>query len=954
MKPIKIFLCFYILLLYPFFVKGVNNKHFFSEKRHPGLIYDMIYDKDGFLWLGGASNGQREDKEYGLMRFDGSRFHAIELPDLGNANTGVIGMTKTKKGNFYLRCWGKGYQLLTLNPRTVQFKEITFSGFSKKLFNLSHVFSHKGGDYTIVQDSIGRTVLFRLKQGQATKVTDIKLPKQAEINQFTIFIPYKDYFLLKTNNLGIRCYDWEGREISQVSSKNPFRRFTLVSLGGKKCFLQGKKAILYTLDTKTKELVSVLNCEEKVANHAFWFWNDEEGNLLLSVDRREEVVIYKVTSRGLHKIKEIKGLNIISWPKFYAKDAMKSVWIGNQAKYLTHFVYPDEKISQYLSNKSIGALFPLSKQQLLVSTATSGIYSVNLKTHAEKPFQLKYKGKPFLLVGARNIIPEGKNYLWTNSDQCLVRINKDTRQVKLWGGEPVEALTRLNDSLLVFGAYKNDLRVFNTKTKKFHVLIQNRRNWIKDILVRGSLLYAATSGGLMIYNTETKQLEYKVPEGDKMTDRTLNCISELPEGNLVLGSQTGSVYQFDPDRGNIKLLYKLPKQIPVANLLANKEELWINTRAGFYRLDLTNGKAKAFSVIEGFSNNYATRFSTLKIGEKLFIGTRQGLNVFNPRNLQPREEKGKIVPLSLKLYDQKQDSVISFLNRKRMNLGHTFVLPAENRLFRLTFGWSGSHLDNRKTFKYRLNRRKWLRIEGGHFLQFDHLAPGSYDLEVGAFDTHGNEIGLPLYYHLKVKDFFYKRWWFVAIISFVVLFIIGGVLLAYKQQREVQLKTEALIHLNQSKRNLEEKVEIEKQLYKEQAEAHARHERDLVLMALQTADLRDQVRKNLVDVQNGLEVHQVQQRLKMLLTRIEDWSFFMEKFEEIHPDFINRLKKCYPQLTAKDLRFCALLKLRMSNKELASILHISHQSILTKRYRLRKKMGLLNEKDQQEGWILEV
>ena len=46
------------------------------------------------------------------------------------------------------------------------------------------------------------------------------------------------------------------------------------------------------------------------------------------------------------------------------------------------------------------------------------------------------------------------------------------------------------------------------------------------------------------------------------------------------------------------------------------------------------------------------------------------------------------------------------------------------------------------------------------------------------------------------------------------------------------------------------------------------------------------------------------------------------------------------EVTPNDLRFCAYLRLNLSSKEMAPLLNISTKSVETKRYRLRKKLGL--------------
>lgn len=62
--------------------------------------------------------------------------------------------------------------------------------------------------------------------------------------------------------------------------------------------------------------------------------------------------------------------------------------------------------------------------------------------------------------------------------------------------------------------------------------------------------------------------------------------------------------------------------------------------------------------------------------------------------------------------------------------------------------------------------------------------------------------------------------------------------------------------------------------------------------------------------------------------------------QELNISFYKNLQKKYPVLSDKEKRLCALLRLNLSSKEIASILGISFKSVEVNRYRLRKKMNL--------------
>ncbi len=67
---------------------------------------------------------------------------------------------------------------------------------------------------------------------------------------------------------------------------------------------------------------------------------------------------------------------------------------------------------------------------------------------------------------------------------------------------------------------------------------------------------------------------------------------------------------------------------------------------------------------------------------------------------------------------------------------------------------------------------------------------------------------------------------------------------------------------------------------------------------------------------------------------------FESYFDEVHTDFFKRLKEAYPQLSPKDLRLSAYIRMNISTKEIATLLNISDRGVEISRYRLRKKIVL--------------
>jgi DNA-binding CsgD family transcriptional regulator len=75
----------------------------------------------------------------------------------------------------------------------------------------------------------------------------------------------------------------------------------------------------------------------------------------------------------------------------------------------------------------------------------------------------------------------------------------------------------------------------------------------------------------------------------------------------------------------------------------------------------------------------------------------------------------------------------------------------------------------------------------------------------------------------------------------------------------------------------------------------------------------------------------------------EDWQYFARHFDQVHGQFLQRLREKYPQLTPKDHRLCAYLRMNLASKEIAPLMNISVRSVEVARYRLRKKLKIDNE-----------
>ena len=81
------------------------------------------------------------------------------------------------------------------------------------------------------------------------------------------------------------------------------------------------------------------------------------------------------------------------------------------------------------------------------------------------------------------------------------------------------------------------------------------------------------------------------------------------------------------------------------------------------------------------------------------------------------------------------------------------------------------------------------------------------------------------------------------------------------------------------------------------------------------------------------------QNITEKLLEEKNWPQFMIEFEVLYKGFFSELKAENSSLTKNDLRFLALVKLKLSDKEIAELLNIAYGSVRKIKYRLKKKLS---------------
>ncbi len=130
--------------------------------------------------------------------------------------------------------------------------------------------------------------------------------------------------------------------------------------------------------------------------------------------------------------------------------------------------------------------------------------------------------------------------------------------------------------------------------------------------------------------------------------------------------------------------------------------------------------------------------------------------------------------------------------------------------------------------------------------------------------------------------------------------------------------------------------------------------RALSTSSIQQINLKEQLSELRAVAEIGLQNNEVR-LYKDIIKQIDEidsfedhWNSFKIHFENVHKDFFERIEKSLPMLSQNDLKICAFMKMKLSNKEIARILNVTKKAVEQSKRRMRKKIGLDVEQDLLE------
>ena len=264
--------------------------------------------------------------------------------------------------------------------------------------------------------------------------------------------------------------------------------------------------------------------------------------------------------------------------------------------------------------------------------------------------------------------------------------------------------------------------------------------------------------------------------------------------------------------------------------------------------------------------------------------------------------------------------------------------------------------------------KKWSNWVYKNEIDFTNLRPGTYTFHVRAKNINGT-ISKMATYTFKISLPWYASK--LAIVGYVIFFGTVIYLLIFipkrqferekaaleSEQKETLLQKEAE-HQQLEARRQSQISKLEKEKLELQIQAKNQELASNTMHLVQKSEILQKLKTEIKTIAKESSDSNTSKQLRAIIRKIsaderldKDWEHFAQYFDQVHEQFLQRLREKHPQLTPKDHRLCAYLRMNLTSKEIAPLMNISVRSVEVARYRLRKKLELENDTNLVEFMV---
>lgn len=256
-------------------------------------------------------------------------------------------------------------------------------------------------------------------------------------------------------------------------------------------------------------------------------------------------------------------------------------------------------------------------------------------------------------------------------------------------------------------------------------------------------------------------------------------------------------------------------------------------------------------------------------------------------------------------------------------------------------------------FEYSISNSEpliWTKIENEK-LELSNLNNGDYSILFRASNDL-NEKSPSKKLKIKILPPWYKGKSGIMLFIFILSLLL--IIMYYLHKRKINKEQRVLQYkfVKEQRELLREKtienekriIQLKNESLKTEVKLKSKQLANTAMALVKKNESIQDIKKEIIQHKSGFDnTYSFRKLLKKLDDSIgheDEWEIFEYNFNQVHEEFFNKLKAQFPELTHKDLKICAYIKMNLSNKEIAPLMNISVRGVETHRYRLKSKLNL--------------
>lgn len=483
----------------------------------------------------------------------------------------------------------------------------------------------------------------------------------------------------------------------------------------------------------------------------------------------------------------------------------------------------------------------------------------------------------------------------------------------------------------------------------------------------GNLWVGTEDHGLNLYEPQSNAFRYvqhDARDPNSLSSNRIQVIFEDSRRRLWVGTADGGLNLLVKNKKSRRFTHfttadGLPSNVINAIAEDRAGYLWLSTNQGISRFDVAHKAFKNFDRADGLqSNEFNINAVARTANGNLYLGGIGGFNVFSPTVLLSNPNVAPVVLTDVQVFNTSlRPGPPGSPLRQQVSEAKTLTLPYKASA--VTFAFAAlNFIDPQKSqYAYQLEGfdEAWRYSGTRHEATYTNLDPGRYVFRVKAANGDGVWNAQATALTVVITPPWWKTLWFRALAGLLAL---GGATAFYvlrTQALRKKLHLEKLLALRTKEAELREaQLQHEKELAelsKNQLETEVHHKNSELATSVMSMVHQNETLLSIRDsVKEALGAEDAAQQRRKLLRAVrlveknlapdQHWEHFEALFNQLHQNFMQRLKELYPQLTSRDLKLCAYLRMNLDSKEIASLMGLSVRGAEDLRYRVRKKMQL--------------